>query len=264
MLMALMQELLKRFSLCTFIAVVTLVSSPAGVSTLSSTTETAKPRHGNFPNQTVKVGNAKRTYRLVVPNTVNLAEPAPLVVAFHGMLIDSKDVMPAYTKLNETAEKHKFIIAYPNAVGGSWGIAPAKVMSDLAFFDAMLDELQDEYKIDKARIYVVGMSNGAYFAHLVGRERSKTVAAVASHSGALGLQTLGGVNAERKFPVIIIHGSRDRILPVEWARENRDKYLKEGHEVEYLELSGQGHRWATNANINEVIWKFFADHPLKK
>jgi polyhydroxybutyrate depolymerase len=158
------------------------------------------PKHGDFGAETIKVGDASREYRLVVPKTVDLAKPAPLVVAFHGMLIDSKDVMPQYTKLNETGEKHGFIIVYPNAVRKSWGIAPEKVKNDLAFFDALLRKLAATYKIDQDRVYVVGMSNGGYFAHLVARERSKIVAAVASHSGPLGLQTLLGVNAERKFP----------------------------------------------------------------
>jgi polyhydroxybutyrate depolymerase len=252
-----------------FICAVSLVvafahGSQAVASRTVSTNKAVKSKQGEFASVSVKVGNTTRVYRLVVPKTVDLSRPSPLVIAFHGMLIDSKDTMPVYTRLNETAEKHKFIIAYPNAIGGSWGMAPLKVKDDLDFFDAMLNKLKAEYRIDPDRIYVLGMSNGAYFAHLVGKERSKTVAAVASHSGALGLQTFGGINAERKFPVIIIHGDRDRILPVEWARENRDKYKKEGHEVKYIELSGQGHRWATAANINEIIWKFFADHPLKK
>src|SRR5262245_18072881 len=172
------------------------------------------PRHGDFGSETVKVGTASRVYRLVVPKTVDLSKPAPLVVAFHGMLIDSKDLMPLYTQLNETAAKHRFLIAYPNAIGGSWGIAPDKVRNDLAFFDALLAKLRAAYRIDPARVYLVGMSNGAYFAHLVGKERSKAVAAVAAHSGALGLQTLLGVNADRKFPVLIIHGDRDNVLPV--------------------------------------------------
>ena len=223
-----------------------------------------EPKHGDFGAETVKVGDMKREYRLVVPKTVDLAKPAPLVVAFHGMLIDSKDVMPQYTKLNETAEKHGFIIAYPNAIRKSWGIAPEKVKNDLAFFDALLRKLAAAYKIDRDRVYVVGMSNGGYFAHLVGRERSKIVAAVASHSGPLGLQTLLGVNAERKFPALIIHGALDRIFPVVIARENRDKYRREGHEVKYVELKNVGHMWGTKADINETIWKFFDTHPLEK
>jgi len=177
------------------------------------------------------------------------------------MLIDSKDLMPQYTKLNETAKRHGFILVYPNAVGKSWGISLEKVKADLAFFDALLAKLRAIYKIDPARIYVIGMSNGGYFAHLVGKERSKIVAAVASHSGPLGLQTLFGVKAERKFPVLIIHGDQDRILSVEFARENRDKYRNEGHEVMYVEEPRLGHEWATRYGINETIWKFFAEHP---
>ena len=37
------------------------------------------------------------------PKSVDLDKPAPLVIAFHGLLIDSKDVMPKYTKLDELA-----------------------------------------------------------------------------------------------------------------------------------------------------------------
>ncbi len=225
--------------------------------------EAGEPKHGNFGSETVKVGDSTREYRLVVPKSIDLAKPAPLVVAFHGMLIDSKDLMPVYTKLNDTAQKHKFLLAYPEAIGKSWGIAPDKVTKDLAFVDALLDKLKSSHKIDANRIYVVGMSNGGYFAHLVGKERSKTIAAVASHSGPLGLQTLLGVRAERRFPVLIIHGDKDNILPVDWARENRDKYKKEGHEVKYVELAGTGHVWGTKDNINETIWQFFADHPKK-
>jgi hypothetical protein len=34
--------------------------------------------------------------------------------------------------------------------------------------------------------------------------------------------------------------------------------------VQYVELPGLGHAWGTKANINETIWKFFAEHPLEK
>ncbi len=235
-----------------------------GSSSKGKAAKRTESRHGEFGNQKVEIGNETRTYRLVVPKTVDLSKPASLVVALHGMLIDSKDVMPKYTRLNETAEAKKFIIAYPEAVGKSWGIAPEKVNSDLAFFDALLVDVKAKYKVDPDRVYVLGMSNGGYFAHLVGKERSQTVAAVASHSGPLGLQTLLGVRADRKFPVLIIHGDEDPIFPVAFARENRDKYKREGHEVKYVELPGKGHMWGTEFGINETIWEFFAKHPRKQ
>ncbi len=127
---------------------------------------------GEFPNESLTVGRAKREYRLYVPASANTGRPAPLVVAFHAMLIDSKDVMPTYTKLNETAERHGFIIAYPNALGGAWGLWPDRTAADIAFFDALLARLSAAYRIDPDRVYVLGMSNGGYFAHLLAKERS--------------------------------------------------------------------------------------------
>lgn len=223
----------------------------------------ADPQHGTFPNEELKVGTKTRAYRLVVPKGVDLSKPAPLLVAFHGMLIDSKDLMPKYTKLDDLATDKKFVLVYPEAEGRAWGLAPEKVTADLAFFDELLKTVKGRYKIDDNRVYLVGMSNGGYFAHLVGKERSKVVAAVASHSGPLGLQTLGGVKAERKFPVMIVHGDKDKLLSVEFARENRDKYKKEGHEVKYVEVAGLGHEWATKEKVNEQMWEFFEKHPRK-
>ena len=223
----------------------------------------AVAKHGEFANESLVVAGTRREYRLFVPRTVKLEQPAPLLVAFHGMLIDSKDVMPQYTKLNETAERYGFLIAYPNALGGSWGLWPDKIAADIAFFDALLARLSAVYRIDPNRIYLLGMSNGGYFAHLLAKERSKTIAAVASHSGPLGLQTLGGVNAARKFPVLIIQGTADQIFPIAFARENAAKYRREGHEVKYIEVPGLAHAWATEAGVNDQIWSFFAEHPRK-
>src|SRR5262245_48710685 len=232
----------------------TLVAACAPVM-LAAADDKPSGTHGTFPDEKITVGKESRTFRLVVPKSVDLTKPAPLVIAFHGLLIDSKDVMPKYTKLDDLADDKKFILVYPEAQGKAWGIAPEKVKADLAFFDALLAELQNRHRIDADRIYVLGMSNGGYFAHLVGKERSKTVAAVCSHSGPLGLQTLAGINADRKFPVMIVHGDKDKLLPVEWARENRDKYTKEKHEVKYVEVAGLGHVWATDAKINDQIWE---------
>lgn len=95
----------------------------------------AEPKHGTFPNEELKVGTKTRAYRLVVPKSVDLTKPAPLVVAFHGMLIDSKDVMPKYTKLDDLAAEKKFVIVYPEAEGRVWGILPEKVTADLEFYE---------------------------------------------------------------------------------------------------------------------------------
>ncbi len=234
------------------------------ICTLVNACVAADPKPGDFGNERLVSSNNERHYRMVVPRTVDLRSPAPLVIALHGIAVDSKDLMFRYTNLAATAEKHGFLLCFPDAMDKRWGLGPDRVRQDLKFFDDLLAKLKAEYQIDTHRIYVVGMSNGGYFAQVIGRERSTVVAAVASHSGPLGLETLAGINAVRKFPVMIVHGTQDRVFRSETFRENRDKYKKEGHEVKFIEVKGLGHRWATEVDINESIWEFFATHPLGK
>lgn len=221
------------------------------------TASTPAPAHGEFENEEITVGNNNRTYRLVVPESVDLNSESPLVIAFHGLGIDSKDLMPQYTKLNQTAEKNRFILVYPQAIGGSWGLDAKKIADDISFYDKLVETIHSKYKINTNKIYVLGMSNGGYFAHLITKERSKKIAAAASHSGPLGLQTLFGVGAERKFPVMILHGDKDQLFNISIAEENRDKYSKEGHEVKYIRLNDVGHEWGTKYFVNDSIWTFF-------
>lgn len=213
--------------------------------------------HGEFADEKLKVGNDTRAYRLFVPESVNLNEPAPLVIAFHGLGIDSKDVMPGYTLLNETANKNSFILVYPQSLGGSWAIDLQKTADDINFYDKLIEMLSNRLKIDSKRIFVLGMSNGGYFAHLVAKERSDKITAMASHSGPLGLQTLAGINAARKLPAMILHGENDKLFDISIAKENFDKYTKEGHEAKYMPMKNIGHEWGTVYHVNDSIWNFF-------
>ena len=60
---------------------------------------------GTFSNRHIEVNQTSRVYRLFVPDTVDLEQPIPLVFAFHGFLIDSKDLMPIYTGLSDLARR---------------------------------------------------------------------------------------------------------------------------------------------------------------
>ena len=150
---------------------------------------------------------------------------------------------------------------YPNALEQRWRIR-IQGNEDLAFFDALYRRITEQYDVDLNRVYATGMSNGAYFANLLASQRSDKIAAIAPHSGGLGVLALRGVRARRKYPVLLIHGADDRLVPISQARKAYKAYRQEGHEVVLLEIPALGHRWATTANINEKIWDFFRIHPL--
>jgi poly(3-hydroxybutyrate) depolymerase len=223
---------------------------------------------GIFPDEKITVGAEVREYRLIVPDSLDLSKPVPIVFAFHGMGEDNKDHFATVSTLPALAAEHKFILVFPaaatQAIQGqlikAWALVPDRAVSDILFFDALLAKLQTQYHIDPDAIYLTGMSNGAYFAHLLARERADVIAAVAAHSGELGQFDLPFIQSKRKFPVMIIHGDADPVFNVSLARSARATYEAAGHAVTYLEISGWGHVW--DPRVEEKIWDFFSQNRL--
>lgn len=78
---------------------------------------------------------------------------------------------------------------------------------DIAFLGKIIDELQVRFAVDRARIYVVGFSNGGQMAGRVAVELSDRVAAVVSSSGFL--PTMQQFTPRRLLPVMLQVGNRD-------------------------------------------------------
>jgi len=219
-------------------------------------------RLGVFPTVRLRVGRGVRLFRLVVPPAAARRAPVPLVFAFHGFS-QEKDGFARYTRLDRLAQREGFILVYPNGVGRQWD-QRGRGNPDVAFFDALYRYLAARYPIDRARVYATGFSMGGFFTNLLAAQRSEVLAAAAPHSGWIGRWAAGGINARRKYPVLVIQGGADRVVSPSAGRETRDRYLQEGHAVTYLEIPGLGHEWAAREAINERIWAFFREHPREE
>jgi len=219
-------------------------------------------KYGTFPAAKIEVGNEKREFRLVAPESAFADGPAPLVFAYHGFL-DSKDLMALYTQLDKVAKKEGFMLVYPNARHRHWPLVPGLEKDDLAFHDTLYAKLMEKYNLDRNRVYLTGMSNGAYFIHMIARQRSGTIAAIAPHSGGVGSLWGNPLRLENKYAVLAIHGDKDTIVkPIE-SQRTREYYEKWKHPVELMEVDGLGHFWAHKADVNEKMWEFFEEHPLE-
>jgi polyhydroxybutyrate depolymerase len=216
---------------------------------------------GVIGDGSITVAGVPREYRLVVPDPLG-ATPVPLVVAFHGRG-DSKDQMPLYTGLSRFAEQNGFILVYPNAQNKFWPLIPLLARDDLAFFDALYAKLLAEYPIDRARVYLIGMSNGAYFSHWIASQRPGRIAAIAAHSGGLGL-VRPDPGAVHKHAALLIHGELDPIIRPEESRRAHAAYVAAGYSAEYIEVPNYGHFWAGPQKINVRIWEFFQRHSSSK
>ncbi len=218
---------------------------------------------GTFENNVLVVDGEVRHYRLVVAPALNLDTPNKIIFAFHGLGIDSKDVMPAYTGLNALAERMQAIVVYPDAQKGSWGLNQQQTDKDLRFFDLLLERIRSAYAIDTRNIHIAGMSNGAYFCHILARHNSERIASVSAHSGMIGLEFVFGIHAKIKYPVLLIHGRKDPIFSIQTARNDWNKYQQEGHPARLIEVADLGHAWASGIQVNDSIAVFIRDNPLK-
>jgi polyhydroxybutyrate depolymerase len=99
---------------------------------------------------------------------------------------------------------------------------PAPTNRDLRFFDTALADLRTRFRIDDARIFATGFSNGAKFVYLLWATRPQIFAAFAPVAGMLA----PGLRLTEPKPVIHIAGREDhqnefrlQIESIELARQ---------------------------------------------
>lgn len=212
-----------------------------------------------FADQTLRVDGLARRYRLVAPASAG-AKP-PLMIALHGMLIDSPSLMPTYTGLDDMARANGCVLVYPKSFENHWPLSfDTKLQRELRFFDALVGEMQRTRNTDPQRIYLLGMSNGGYFAVVVASRRSRYLAGLAVHSGSAGVMGFGFKTA-RKFPVFVAHGDKDPIINVRDGRYLGDMFKRLGHPTAYAEYPGLAHIWARDQGVNARIWAHWAQNP---
>lgn len=176
--------------------------------------------------RTVHVDGVARTYRVHVPG--GLTGPAPLVVVLHGGGGNGAQV-EQQTGFTATADRAGFVVAYPDGSGRTrlltWhagtccGYARDRRVDDVGFLRAMLDAVAAEFRIDPARVYVTGFSNGAMMAYRLGCELTDRVAAIAPVSGALNIEPC---TPSRPLSVLHLHGDADRHVPIAGGPPLRD------------------------------------------
>ena len=119
-----------------------------------------------------------------------------------------------------------------------------------------------EHALDRRRVYLFGFSAGSGFAINMSLLQSEYFAATAAYASISFKEQFAEI-AARKIPFSFTVGVKDEIFPVADARAGRDGLRARGFPVEWKEIAGAGHDYATNAAaINQAAWEFFQQHQL--
>lgn len=169
----------------------------------------------------VTVEGRERRYRVVTPpgDTGEAGDTElPAVVAIHdaGNTIDG---MVQATQLQRAAVRHGFAVVFPAAAdeaertwnaGFCCGAGPSVGLDDMAFLDAVVDEVAAGERVDADRLYLAGVSNGAVMAYRYACERAERVDGVGSVAGTMDPEAC---QPSEPVSVLEIHGTADDVVP---------------------------------------------------
>jgi len=192
--------------------------------------------------ESIHIQNMDRIFYVHVPPG-KTDQPFPVLLAFHGRL-GTGDGMARLSQLNAVADRHHFLVAYPNGYEKSWADGRGKTaadtdhIDDLGFVKKLLEKLNEEYRIDPKKVYASGISNGGFFAQRLACEMSDSFAGVEAVASTLSEATSLSCKPKNPISVMIIMGTNDPLVPFNGGE------MSSGNHPKVLSAQDSFKRWA--------------------
>lgn len=161
------------------------------------------------------VNGVRRQYRLSVPQA-DAGVALPVLMAFHGG--SGRDYpFPQQREFEELVETEGVIAVYPLAElvppnEGEWQLNTSESSTqDIAFVEALIDDLSARYCVDSSRIYATGYSLGSMFTYELACHLNTRFAAIASLAGTMPV-TPNSCALVENVSIMHIHGQDDSII----------------------------------------------------
>jgi poly(hydroxyalkanoate) depolymerase family esterase len=204
------------------------------------------------------VGRDLYSYEVYVPPGHRARSAVPMVVVLHGCTTTA-DQQAAASEYDPIAERLGFVVLYPDvdpadeANGRCWkGIwdpgGEGRGRGDAGAIAAMTRAVAARWHIDRARIYAIGISAGAYESAILGASYPDLYAAIGVHSGAaygggqpvclapnerpadtdaLARAAVAAMGTRaRMMPVIVLHGDEDDRIPYQCGQQAFSQWLR--------------------------------------
>jgi phospholipase/carboxylesterase len=222
---------------------------------LAASLRAAALRDGDTKVGVLHGGNerdARGGFSVYVPETTDGVTPMPLIVALHGGSGHGRDFLWVWLR---EARSRGMLLLSPTARERTWSIMGGGDV-DAENIDAMIELIATRYPVDRSRLLLTGMSDGATYALLYGLREGAPFTHLAPASGVMHpfLFVDGGLARARGRPIYLVHGALDWMFPVATARQARDVLAASGAEVVYREIEDLSHTYARDENPAILDW----------
>ena len=142
-------------------------------------------------------GTEAAWYLRHVPTSYSPTVPMPLVLDLHGYSEGAK-IHVLQTQLGAFGDTHGFITLTPQVerTPARWDTTLGN--SDMAFLGSVLDQAEATLCIDQNRVFVTGLSNGAFMTSAMACQFADRIAAAAP---VAGIRDIDGCDPSRPVPV---------------------------------------------------------------
>jgi polyhydroxybutyrate depolymerase len=146
----------------------------------------------------------------------------PLIISLHGYTSSGVE-QEQYFTLQPLAEQRGFLYIHPDGTKDAsgnqfWNATDACCdlralgTDDAAYLLSMIEQVQQKYKVDPKRIYIVGHSNGAFMSYRMACDHADKIAAIVSLAGATFADP-DRCKPSQSVSVLQVHGTADNVIP---------------------------------------------------
>jgi predicted peptidase len=206
-----------------------------------------------------KGGDVK--YIVFVPKDYDGKKVYPVILFLHGAGESGTDgkkqaAVGLGKAIRGKNEDFPFIAIFPQSQKGGWDAN--KVEGKRAM--AILEEVETDYKTDKKRVYLTGLSMGGFGTWSFAAAHPKRWAAIAPVCGGGDVKTADKI---KDIPCWCFHGDADGAVKVERSREMIKALKDAGGSPRYDEYAKVGHNSWDRAYGTAELYTWFLKHTTK-